>query len=289
MVVARPKVTVQTLFDLRASNTPITMLTAYDYPTARRISSCHLIDMTLVGDSLAQVCLGLPSTTSLTLSQMVHHAEAVRRGTTHPFLVADMPFGTYTSPTRSLLAAMRLVRAAGVDAVKLEGGTPPVLAAVRALSDAGILAMGHLGLLPQRLSALGGYRVQARTAGAAHEMLRAARALQDAGAFALVLEAVPARVAAHITARLDVPTIGIGAGVGTSGQVLVWDDVVASWHGHKAKFVRHFADVGVEASKGVDAYAQAVRNRSFPAPAESYDMDEAEWAAFLKMEHDGAL
>ena len=197
------------------------MLTAYDYPTAVACSSSPLIDVTLVGDSLAQVCLGYTSTTQLTLDEMIHHTRAVSRGTTHPLLIADMPFGTYhSSPEATINNAVRLIREAQVDGIKVEGGKE-IAPVVQRLTSVGIPVMAHVGLLPQRVVALSGYRVQGRTAEAAQAVLRDALALQDAGAFAVVVEAVPKELGKYVTEKLSVPTIGIGAGPWTNGQVRV--------------------------------------------------------------------
>jgi 3-methyl-2-oxobutanoate hydroxymethyltransferase len=196
------------------------MLTAYDYPTAYTLShSTPPIDITLVGDSLAQVALGLPSTTQLTMDEMVHHAKAVRRGTTHPLLIADMPFGSYhTGSDVAVANAVRLVQEAGVDGVKMEGGRE-IEGLVRRLTEMGIPVMAHVGLMPQRHVAMSGYRVQGKDVDGAERVWNDARALEEAGAFAIVLEAVPAGLARYITDLLIVPTIGIGAGPWTSGQV----------------------------------------------------------------------
>jgi 3-methyl-2-oxobutanoate hydroxymethyltransferase len=279
-IAARKKVTIQTLQRLREQNTPITVLTAYDYPTARTTEAGG-IDVTLVGDSLAQVALGYPSTTSLTLEEMEHHVRAVKRGCSTPLLVVDMPFGSYgVSTSASVENAIRLVRA-GAEAVKLEGGSE-LVDTIRAMTSIGIPAMGHLGLLPQRAVALSGYRVQGKDAGAASELLRNAEALQDAGAFALVLEAIPSVLGTHITESIGIPTIGIGAGNGTSGQVLVWNDALGMWKGHKAKFVRRFADVHAEAEKGIRDYVDAVRAKTFPdSETEGYKIDPEEWRRFI--------
>ena len=230
------KTTIARLADLRAANAPISVLTAYDFPTARACSA-HPVDITLVGDSLAQVCLGYPSTTRLTLDEMLHHCRAVARGTTTPLLVADMPFGTYApGPRDAVRAAVRIIAEGHVEAVKLEGGQE-LVPHVSALTGIGIPVMAHIGLLPQRSTSLSGYRVQGRTATSAESLVRAALALEKAGAFAIVLEAMPSQLGEYITRTVKIPTIGIGAGPGTNGQVLVWDDMLGTWHGHKAKCV----------------------------------------------------
>jgi len=274
--------TIQQLDKMRRDGTPITMLTAYDFPTARALDT-HGVDIALVGDSLAQVCLGLPSTTRLTLDEMLHHTRAVARGAVHPFIVADMPFGSYhTSPDDAVRSAVRMVQDGHVEAVKLEGG-PEIAPTVRRISQVGVPVMAHVGLMPQRHAALSGYRVQGRDAVRARSVLDGALAVEEAGAFAIVLEAIPHRLAEYITARLSIPTIGIGAGPGTSGQVLVWDDVMTRWHGKKAKFVRRFADVGHEEGRGVQNYINAVRDGSFPnAQMEGYEMASGEWEKFLE-------
>ncbi|KAG1772124.1 ketopantoate hydroxymethyltransferase [Suillus occidentalis] len=282
----RKKVTIASLHTLRQERTPITVLTAYDYPTARAAST-HGIDITLVGDSLAQVCLGYSSTTSLTLDEMLHHCRAVARGTSAPLLVADMPFGSfYAGKEDTVRAAVRMLQEGNVEAVKLEGGCE-IAGRVQALTSIGIPVMAHVGLLPQRHTALSGYRVQGRTAQSGRSILHSALALEEAGAFSIVLEAIPSSLAAYITSRLKVPTIGIGAGPGCSGQVLVWDDVMGTWAGHKAKFVRRFGDVKSEVERGVKAYASAVRNGSFPQhEKEGYGMDDGEIEKLLEMEGD---
>ena len=262
---------------MRDTNRPIAMLTAYDYPTGRACD-LHGIDITLVGDSLAQVCLGYDSTTRLTLDEMIHHCRAVARGSKNPFLVADMPYGTYhTGVDDTVRNAIRMVREGGVEGVKMEGGVE-VVELVKKLTSFGIPVMGHVGLLPQRHTSLSGYRVQGKEAKGAMEVVRSALELEKAGVFSIVLEAIPHRLGELITQRLSVPTIGIGAGPFTSGQVLVWDDVMGTWSGHKAKFVRRFADVQSEAKRGVTGYAAAVRERTFPdIEAESYPMEDIEW------------
>ncbi|KAI0628403.1 ketopantoate hydroxymethyltransferase [Trametes polyzona] len=268
---------------MRTTRTPITVLTAYDFSTARACEA-HGVDITLVGDSLAQVCLGYDDTTRLTLDEMLHHVRAVARGSRTPLLVADMPFGTYLeSPEQAIRNAVRLMREGGAEAVKMEGGLE-IVETVRRLTRVGIPVMGHIGLLPQRHVMLSGFRAQGRTAEGALETLRAALALEEAGAFAMVLEAIPHALGTHISRRLErAATIGIGAGSGTDGQVLVWDDMVGTWHGHQAKFVRRFADVGAEVARGVQGYISAVRERSFPSLEESYGMPKAEWERFEQL------
>lgn len=240
------------------------------------------MDICLVGDSLAQVCLGYNSTTRLSLDEMLHHAKAVSRAVKRPLLVADMPFGTYLGSRETTVSnAVRLLREAGMESVKLEGGEE-VKDTVYELTRVGIPVMAHIGLLPQRHVALSGYRVQGRDASSALRLLSAAEALQQAGAWAIVLEAVPYRLAGFITRKLRIPTIGIGAGNECDGQVLVWDDAMGAWAGHQARFVRRFAELGEHAQRGVTMYIDAVKARSFPnAVEESYEMDEEQWAEFL--------
>lgn len=214
----RKKVTIQSLQAQKASQTPITMLTAYDYSTAIACSS-QAIDITLVGDSLAQVCLGYSSTTELTLSEMIHHSRAVARGTTHPLLIADMPFGSYhTGIDDAVRNAVQLVQKGKVEGVKMEGGSE-ISDIVRRVSSVGIPVMAHVGLLPQRHVSMSGYKVQGKDAEGARKVLRDALALEEAGAFAIVIEAVPKELGKFITERLKIATIGIGAGPWTNGQV----------------------------------------------------------------------
>ncbi|KAJ3778960.1 3-methyl-2-oxobutanoate hydroxymethyltransferase PanB [Lentinula raphanica] len=270
----RKKVTIQALHAMKDKRTPITMLTAYDYPSALACSS-NLIDITLVGDSLAQVCLGYSSTTELSLSEMIHHCRAVARGTTHPFIVADMPFGSYqVSDEDTLRNAVRLVQEGRVEGVKLEGGEE-IKSTVWNLSRKGIPVMAHVGLLPQRHVAMSGYRVQGKDVDSARKIVSDALALEEAGAFSIVLEAIPKELAAYVTQRLRIPTIGIGAGSQTDGQVLVWDDMIGTWGGHKAKFVRRFGDLKTERDSAIQQYAEAVKLRTFPDDSESYNMDKA--------------
>ncbi|KZV68726.1 hypothetical protein PENSPDRAFT_686965 [Peniophora sp. CONT] len=279
----RKKVTIRHLQQLRAAGTPISMLTAYDYPTALALDA-HGADITLVGDSLAQVCLGYTSTTQLTLDEMLHHCKAVARGTTHPFLIADMPFGSYhTGLDDAARAAVRLMQEGRVEAVKLEGGTE-IVPIVERLTQIGVPVMAHIGLMPQRHVALSGYKVQGQTAQSALALYKTALSLQAAGAFAMLLEAIPAKVGELLTHKLNIPTIGIGAGKGTSGQVLVWDDAMGRWSGKKAKFVRRFAEVGRDEARGVRSYVAAVKSGNFPDnEVEGYGMQPAELEQFLEL------
>ncbi|KAK7057680.1 3-methyl-2-oxobutanoate hydroxymethyltransferase [Favolaschia claudopus] len=279
----REKVTIQTLQTMKASKIPISMLTAYDYPTAVSCSSDPAIEITLVGDSLAQVCLGYKSTTQLTLDEMIHHASAVARGTTHPMLVADMPFGSYHGSINDAVNnAVRMIRESQIEAVKIEGGEE-IVELVHRLTSIGIPVMAHIGLLPQRHVSLSGYKVQGKDASNAKAMVQTARLLERAGAFSMVIEAVPKELGRYITEHVNIPTIGIGAGPWTDGQVLVWDDAMGTWLGHKAKFVRRFANLQTAREVGVQSYANAVKDGSFPDPQrESYTMDQTEWTQFVE-------
>src|SRR5690242_18992581 len=247
----------------------ITCLTAYDYPTARLLDEAG-VDVILVGDSLGMVVLGHESTLPVTLEDMLHHTRAVRRGTRRALLVADMPFGSYHSDTaESLRNAVRFVKEAGAEAVKVEGGERR-LELISRLTEAEITVMGHVGLTPQSLNALGGFRVQGKTADAAEQLIRDARAVEAAGAFAVVLEALPRELAAQITLELRIPTIGIGAGPECDGQILVLHDVVGLTFTGPPKFARRYENVGEMISTAVREYCDDVRAGMFPSDAESY-------------------
>jgi 3-methyl-2-oxobutanoate hydroxymethyltransferase len=247
----------------------ITCLTAYDYPAARLLDEAG-VDVILVGDSLGMVVLGHESTLPVTLEDMLHHTRAVRRGTKRALLVADMPFGSYhTDTAESLRNAVRFVKEAGAEAVKVEGGERR-LELIARLTEAEIPVMGHVGLTPQSLNALGSYRVQGKTPEAAEKLIRDARAVEAAGAFAVVLEAVPRELAAQITRDLRIPTIGIGAGPDCDGQVLVIHDILGLTFNQTPKFARQYANVGEIISSAVRAYCEDVRSGGFPADAESY-------------------
>ncbi|KAI8147382.1 3-methyl-2-oxobutanoate hydroxymethyltransferase [Fennellomyces sp. T-0311] len=222
---AKPKVTIKTINRMFKHGEPISMMTAQDYPSGMMVERSG-IDVCLVGDSLAMVALGYDSTTSLTVEEMLHHCRAVARGSKTPFLVADLPFGSYeASPVDAVKVAQRFIKEGNVEAVKLEGGAE-MSEHIKRITSVGIPVMGHIGLTPQRQSALGGFRVQGKTSKQAQKLLEDALALQKAGVFSMVLEAMPAEIAAYITDQLRVPTIGIGAGVGCSGQVLVMNDIM---------------------------------------------------------------
>jgi 3-methyl-2-oxobutanoate hydroxymethyltransferase len=258
---------------------PIVVATAYDFPTARLVDAAGL-DAILVGDSLGMVVLGHDDTLSVTVDDMVHHTRAVRRAATHTMVIADMPALSYESPDQAVANARRLVEEGGADAVKLEGGTR-MAANVKAIVAAGIPVQGHIGLTPQQVRALGGWRVQGRTAQGAAVILEDAVALQDAGCFSIVIECVPGLVAGHITRSLQVPTIGIGAGPDTSGQVLVLHDLLGLTPDPLPRFVKRFADVSTVAVDALTRYREEVRTRAFPAVEHVYDMHEAEWQRFL--------
>ena len=276
----RPKTTVLSFAEKRRRGEPITMLTAYDYPTARIIDEAG-IDAILVGDSLAMVVLGHPNTLSVTMDEMLHHARAVSRGSRSALLIGDMPFMSYQAdPAEAVRNAGRFLQDAGMDAVKLEGGRPFV-ETVRAIVRAGIPVQGHIGLTPQSVNALGGWRVQGRTAAAARALFEDALALQDAGCFSLVLESVPYRLGAHITERLSIPTIGIGAGGGTSGQVLVIHDVLGLYDRLTPKFAKRYVDLGEAIATAVGAFRADVEGRTFPGREHSYAIPEEEWQAFV--------
>ncbi len=242
------------------------MLTAYDVLFARILEEAG-VDMILVGDSLGQVALGYDSTLPVTLDDMIHHARAVRRGAPGSFLVVDLPFLSYqVSPEEALRSAGRVMKETGAESVKLEGGDAGTVATVRRLVGAGIPVMGHLGLTPQSVHALGGYRVQGRGAEAGARLLEEARALEEAGVFALVLELIPGPLAERVTAALSIPTIGIGAGPGCDGQVLVLPDALGLNPSFSPRFLKPFADLHGAAARGVADFVREVQEGSFPGP-----------------------
>ena len=269
-------VTLSKLAEKKALGEPIVMVTAYDYPSAQ-VAEAAGVDMVLVGDSGAMVVLGYPSTVPVSVDEMLVLTSAARRGLTSPMLVGDLPFGSYErSNEQAIETAQRFVKEAGCDAVKLERGGSSVERAA-AIVAAGIPVMGHVGLTPQTATALGGYRSQGRTAERAMEVVEDALALQDAGCFAIVFEAVPSELTAAVMPRIEIPVIGIGAGPATDGQVLVFHDLLGIYDGHAARFVKRYGDVRSEMIRGVEAFAADVRERRYPEPDHGYTMapDEA--------------
>jgi 3-methyl-2-oxobutanoate hydroxymethyltransferase len=249
----------------------IVCLTAYDHPTARLMDEAG-VDVVLVGDSLGMVVLGYENTLPLTVDEMLHHTRAVRRGVRRALLVADMPYGSFHGDRNEAVRnALRFVKEAGAEAVKLEGGERR-MELIAQLVEAEIPVMGHIGLTPQSMHAFGGFRVQGKTLEAADQLLRDARAVEAAGVFSVVLESVPREIAARITSELRIPTIGIGAGPECDGQILVLHDMIGLSLGHTPKFTRRYANVGEAISQAVTAYAQDVREGRFPADAESYHL-----------------
>jgi 3-methyl-2-oxobutanoate hydroxymethyltransferase len=259
------------LAEMKRQSKPISALTAYDYSTARLADEAG-IDLVLVGDSLAMVVLGHENTLAVTMDEMLHHTRAVRRGVRRALLAADMPFGSYHGTVDEGLAnAIRLVKEAGAEAVKIEG---PRIELVRALIEAEIPVVGHLGLTPQSVHRMGGYHVQARTAETVLQLKADAHALAKAGAGALVLEGIPREAAASITAELPIPTIGIGAGPDCDGQILVFHDLVNLTFAPAAKFVRRYADAGALIRTAIEHYREDVEQRAFPSDEESYHLPE---------------
>jgi 3-methyl-2-oxobutanoate hydroxymethyltransferase len=267
----RPAISLSTLAEKKALGEPVVMVTAYDFPSAQVAEEAG-VDVVLVGDSGAMTVLGYPSTVPVTLAELLMLAQAVRRGLKTPLMIGDMPFGSYeASSEEAIRNAQRFVKEAGCDAVKIERGGTSVERA-RALVGAGIPVMGHVGLTPQTATALGGYRSQGRTAERALDVLHDALALQEAGCFALVFEAIPSALTEAIMPRMEIPVIGIGAGGATDGQVLVFHDLLGIYDGHAARFVKRYASVRDEMIKGVTAFADEVRARRYPEPEHGYTM-----------------
>jgi 3-methyl-2-oxobutanoate hydroxymethyltransferase len=257
----------------------IVMVTAYDYPSAQ-VAEAAGVDLVLVGDSGAMTVLGYPSTVPVSTDEMLMLAAAVRRGLQTPLLIGDLPFGSYeASDELAIATAQRFIKEAGCDAVKLERGGTSVQRA-RAIVESGIPVMGHIGLTPQTATALGGYRAQGRNAERALGVARDAIALQEAGCFSIVFEAIPAAVAEELVEHLDVPVIGIGAGPSTDGQVLVFHDLLGIYDGHVARFVKRYTDIKAQMVAGVAEYADDVRRGAFPGPEHTYTIDEEELAHF---------
>ena len=274
----RSKVTFQTLQEKKQNGRPITALTAYDYATARLVDEAG-IDLILVGDSLAQVVLGYDSTLPVTMDEMLHHTRAVRRAVKRAIVAADMPYGSYhVSVQEGVANAARFIKEAGAEAVKIEGGANRV-ELVERLTDAEIPVIGHLGLTPQSVHRMGGYKVQGKSMAAADALLKDALALEAAGAVSIVLEGMPREVAQHITAKLNVPTIGIGAGPDCDGQILVFHDLVNLSFSKPAKFVRQYGDAAGLFRSAVEGYLHDVEQREFPSESESYHLPKETRAA----------
>jgi 3-methyl-2-oxobutanoate hydroxymethyltransferase len=281
-MMSRKKVTILDLQQRKNEGIPLSMVTAYDYAAAVFADRAE-IDIVLVGDSLGMVMLGLESTVAVTMNEMLHHGRAVSRGAKYAFLVGDMPFLSYeVTAAEAIQNAGRFLKEAGMDAVKLEGGQE-VAGTIRAIVNAKIPVMGHIGLTPQAVSQLGGFRVQGKTAVSAQKLLDDALALQDAGGFAIVLEAMPAPVASVISQRLRIPTIGIGAGADCDGQVLVYHDLLGLFDRFQPRFVKQYANLSQTIVEALTTYREDVTTRRFPAEAHTYPMDTAEEAAFMKI------
>lgn len=267
----RPKVTALTIRDKKEHHEPITCLTAYDYAASRLVDEAG-IDMILVGDSLAQVVLGYDNTLPVTMEEMLHHTRAVRRGVKSAMVIADMPFGTYQGDLQEgVRNALRFVKDAGAEAVKVEGGAKRE-ELVRRILDAEVPVMGHIGLTPQSLHKMGGFKVQGKDLSGIEQLMKDAVALDRAGVFSIVLEGVPREVAAMITREVGAPTIGIGAGPDCDGQVLVFHDIVNLTFAPPAKFVRRYADAAALISNAVEQFKADVQSGSYPADEESYHL-----------------
>lgn len=275
------KVTPPALQEKKSRGKVITMLTAYDYPTALAIEQAG-IDVILVGDSLGMVILGYTNTLPVTMEEMLHHCKAVARGARSALLVGDMPFMSYqVSVEQAVRNAGRFLQEGGMEAIKLEGGRER-LQVIQAIISAGIPVMGHLGLTPQSVHQLGGFRPQGRQATAAAHLLEDALALQEAGCFSLVLESIPGRLAQFISRKLDIPTLGIGAGAGCDGQVLVTHDLLGLFDRFTPRFVRQYANLHREMVNALSAFRSDVEQRQFPGEEHTIEMTDAEWQSFLE-------
>ncbi|KZZ89579.1 3-methyl-2-oxobutanoate hydroxymethyltransferase PanB [Ascosphaera apis ARSEF 7405] len=279
----RKKVTIKTLANMYRKKEPIVALTAHDFPSGS-VAEAAGVDVTLVGDSLAMVALGHSDTSQITMEEMLSHCRAVSRAVDKAFLVGDLPMGTYEiSSTQACESAFRMIKEGRVQAVKIEGGAE-IAPTIKHIVQAGIPVVAHIGLTPQRQNALGGFRVQGKTVSSAVKLLKDAQAVQDAGAFMVVLEAVPAEVASMVTEKLSIPTIGIGAGTGCSGQVLVQVDMSGYYPPGRflPKFVKKYGDVWGENFKAVSQYREEVKSKAFPAPENTYPIGKEELEAITK-------
>ncbi|KAJ9215548.1 hypothetical protein DTO166G4_2918 [Paecilomyces variotii] len=280
----RKKVTINTIQNLYKKGEPITMLTAHDFPSGH-VADAAGMDMILVGDSLAMVALGMEDTSEILMDEMLLHCRSVSRAAKAAFTVADLPMGSYeVSPEQALQSAIRIIKEGRVQGVKLEGGAE-MAPTIKRITQAGIPVVGHIGLTPQRQNALGGFRVQGKSVAGALKLLEDALAVQEAGAFIMVLEAVPAEVATIVTKKLRVPTIGIGAGNGCSGQVLVQIDMSGNFPPGRflPKFVKQYADVWGEAIRGIKQYREEVKSRAYPSQEYTYPIPKEELAEFEKL------
>lgn len=267
------KKTINTFKEAKKNNEKVTMLTAYDYSTAKILEEAG-VDSILVGDSLGNVMLGYEDTISVTMEDMIHHCKAVARGAKDTLIVCDMPFMSYqTSVYDAVVNAGRLMKEGRANAVKLEGGRI-VKDHIKAITDASIPVCAHLGLTPQSINAFGGYKVQAKEADAAKRLIEDCFIVQEAGAFAVVLECVPSDLAEFITSKLDITTIGIGAGNGCDGQVLVYADMLGMFNDYSPKFVKHFANVHDVMKGGIESYIKEVKDMSYPAAEHTYKIDQ---------------
>ena len=275
--------TVSTLLEQKRSGDKITMLTAYDYTTAKIIDQCG-VNSILVGDSLGMVMLGYENTPPVTMEDMIHHTAAVSKAAENAFVVADMPFMSYQVSVQDAVAnAGRLIKEGGAQAVKLEGGAD-VCDRISAIVKASIPVVAHLGLTPQSVNAFGGFKVQGKSLENARKLISDSLKIQEAGACAVVLEGIPAKLAEIITKKLDIPTIGIGAGKGCDGQVLVYQDMLGLTTGHTPKFVKQFADLGTLMRQGITDYINETKSGEFPAAEHTYKIDDEVIAALLKEE-----
>ncbi|MBN2555287.1 MAG: 3-methyl-2-oxobutanoate hydroxymethyltransferase [Anaerolineales bacterium] len=276
----RRKITTRAFQQKKQHKEPITMLTAYDYAIARAVDEVE-IDAILVGDSVGMVVLGYETTLPVTMADMLHHCKAVARGASYALLIGDMPFMSYQAAVEEAVRnAGRFLQEAGMDAIKLEGGRERI-PAIRAILEAGIPVMGHLGLTPQSVHQFGGFRAQGLTADRAVQIYTDALELQEVGCFAIVLESIPARLARRISEKLAIPTIGIGAGVGCDGQVLVVHDVLGLFDRFVPRFVKQYADLWTTITGALQTYAQEVRTAAFPGDEHILQMPDDEWEAFL--------
>ena len=268
-------ITTYTIKEYKKQKRKIIALTAYDYSTAKVLDNAG-VDIILVGDSLAQVALGYENTLSLTMDEMLHHAKAVVRGVKNSLVVVDLPFLSYQVSKKEAIYNAGKCLQAGANAVKLEGASEDILNTIKKMVTIGIPVMGHIGFTPQSVNAFGGYRVQGKTANHAKELLKQAKDLQDAGCFAIVLEMLPSETANLITENIDIPTIGIGAGSGCDGQILVTDDLIGKYIDFKPSFVRRYAEIGKESENAIKDFIFDVQNGKYPGINETFYMNEAE-------------